>query len=228
MAFQKLIIATTDTETCGLGKAMQVYDYGYVIHGKDGKTLVENHGLVEEIYTDAERMMGAYYAKKSFSHYPRMLDRNEISLKPWAQLQAEFAGHCEEFGVNVFSAYNAGFDMRAIKITNELLGKGKKFLPYNMRTLCLWEFACTTIFKSENYRALARQEGWVSDKGNFQTTAERAYQYLAPSWKFVEDHTALSDARIETFVSAKCFSRKKRVPWGEMGGSWQKAQPRND
>jgi hypothetical protein len=227
MAFQKKIIATVDTETCGLGKHMDVYDFGYVIHDKKGAVLVENHGLIEEVYTDPKKMMSAYYAGKTFSHYARMLDQNEIKLKPWAQMQAEFAAHCEEFGVNVFAAYNAGFDTRAIGQTNEKLAS-KKFMPYKMDLLCLWEFACTTIFKSENYRALARQEGWISKAQNFQTTAERAYQYLAPDWKFVEDHTALSDARIETFVAAKCFSRKKRVPYNELGGSWQKAQPRND
>ena len=117
------------------------------------------------------------------------------------------------------------FDIGAIQATTKLLGAGK-FLPYNMRKLCIWEFACTTIFQSENYRALARQEGWITTAGNFQTSAEIAYRYLAPNWKFIEDHTALSDAEIETMILAKCFSRKKRIPWDEMGGSWQKAQPK--
>lgn len=223
--FEKQIIATVDTETCGLGKNMQIYDIGYVIHDKQGKVLAENHGLIEEVYTDAKKMMGAYYAGKTFTHYAGLLDRSEIRLKSWEQMVSEFAGHCEEHGVNVFAAYNLGFDARAIKLTTELLS-GSKFMPYKMRTLCLWRFACETIFRSQNYYALARQEGWQTPKGNYQTSAEVAYRYLKPDWKFIEDHTALSDARIEAQIAAKCFGRKKKIPYDlGTGGGWRLAQP---
>lgn len=225
MGFQKQIIATVDTETCGLDKDMQVYDFGYVIHDKNGTVLAENHGLIEEVYTDPKKMMGAYYAGKTFSHYAGMLDGNEISLKSWDTVAAEFAGHCEEFGVNVFAAYNLGFDSRAIKLTTEYLNKGK-FLPYSMRTLCLWRFACETIFRSQNYYALADQEGWKTPGDNYMTSAETAYRYLKPDWNFDEDHTALSDARIETQIAAKCFGRKKKVPYNlGTGEGWRLAQP---
>jgi len=226
MPFEKKIIATIDTETCGLGNKMQVYDFGYVIHDKQGNVLAENHGLIREVFTDAKQMMGAYYSAKVFTHYAELLDAGTIHLHSWNDMAQQFADDCEEHKVNVFAAYNLGFDTRAIKITSEALGRTKKFLPYNMQTLCLWRFACETIFKSNNYYALARQEGWQTPAGNYMTNAECAYRYLKPDWRFVEDHTALSDARIETQIAAKCFGRKKAVPYDlGTGAGWRIAQP---
>lgn len=223
--FDKIVVATVDTETCGLGKDCIVYDIGYVIHDKKGNVLTENHALIKEIFTNATRMMGAFYAKKTFTHYAPYLDSNTISLQSWQDFANQFAADCEEHKVNVFAAYNARFDTRAIKQTATLLG-ANKFLPYKMDLLCIWKFACQTIFQSENYYALARQEGWISAAGNFKTSAEVAYRYLAPAWDFVEDHTALSDARIEKDILAKCFSRKKRIPYNELNSCWQEAQPK--
>lgn len=229
MPFEKKIIAVTDTETCGLGNKMLTYDLAYVIADKQGNVLAENHGLIEEIFTDPKQMKSAYYSGKTFSHYAPMLDRGEIRLKPWAQMQAEFVADCEAHGVNVFAAYNASFDIRAIGLTNRVLGAEGKFLPYKMDTLCIWRFACETIFQSANYYALAQQQGWKSEAGNFVTNAECAYRYLKPEWDFVEDHTALSDARIENVILEKCFSRKKKVPYNVgSGGAWQIAQPKGD
>ena len=58
--------------------------------------------------------------------------------------------------------------------------------------------------------------GWVSKAGNINTGAEYAYRFCAGDWGFIEDHTALSDAKIETDIMAACFAAKKRVPYGVM------------
>ena len=60
-----------DTETADLTGS--VYDLGYVICNKRGETIVERNWLVEEIFTDAKTMMGAFYAGKLFTHYAGML-----------------------------------------------------------------------------------------------------------------------------------------------------------
>lgn len=61
--------------------------------------------------------------------------------------------------------------------------------------------------------------GWVSPAGNIKTGAEFAHRYCSGDYSFIEDHTALSDARIETFIMAECFKLKKRVPYGKINGS---------
>ena len=77
----KLALLTIDTETVGLHG--HVYDVGYIIHDKKGTIAVERNWLVEENFTDAKKMMGAFYAGKHFTHYARMLQDGLITLKPW-------------------------------------------------------------------------------------------------------------------------------------------------
>ena len=42
---------------------------------------------------------------------------------------------------------------------------------------------------------------------------------------FIEDHTALSDAIIETQILASCFAQKKRIPYGKINAQpWRLVQ----
>ena len=60
--------------------------------------------------------------------------------------------------------------------------------------------------------------GWVSPAGNIKTGAEFAHRYCSGDHSFIEDHTALSDSRIEVAILAECFKQKKRVPYGKING----------
>tara|TARA_B100000575_G_C23015438_1_gene584803 strand:+ start:142 stop:861 length:720 start_codon:yes stop_codon:yes gene_type:complete len=210
------IIMILDTETCDLQG--NVYDVGYTVANKQGDILTSFNALVEEIFTDAEKMVGAFYAKKLFSHYAPMLDRGDISLMSWASIVDRIRSDAAEYGVNTLAAYNLGFDRRVMKQTNELLGNGSIFSA-PLKMLDIWQFACETKLSSATYKKLARQNGWVSSAGNIKTGAEFAYRFCSGDHGFIEDHTALSDAIIETDILAACYATKKRVPYNIMNGS---------
>ena len=211
MPNQKIIL-TLDTETADL--TGNVYDVGYIIHDKNGAILTSYNALVEEIFTDAKKMMGSFYAKKLFTHYAPMLDRGDIGLVSWADIVAQMQADVETFGVNVLAAYNLGFDRRVMRQTNGLLGNGP-ILP-KIEMLDIWQFACETKLSTATYKQIARCNGWVSDKGNIRTGAEYAYRFCSGDHGFIEDHTALSDAIIETDILTACYASKKRVPYGIM------------
>ena len=212
MTIAKKIIMVLDTEACDL--AGNVYDVGYTIADRKGVILTKKNFLVEEIFTDADKMMGAFYAKKLFTHYAPMLDRNTIALTPWASIVAEMQIDVDAFGVNVLAAYNLGFDRRVMRQTNNLLGLGP-IMPA-MEMLDIWQFACETKLSQQTYKDIARGNGWVSCKGNIRTGAEYAYRFCSGDHGFIEDHTALSDAIIETEIMAACYACKKSVPYGIM------------
>lgn len=211
MPMAQNIFMVLDTETCDLKG--HVYDVGYTITNKRGQILSEYNALVSEIFTDAEKMMGAFYARKMFSHYAPMLDAGDISLVPWADIVANIQSDVSVYNVNVLSAYNLGFDRRVMGQTNELLGNGAIFQS-PVKQLDIWQFACEAKLNTATYKQLANEQGWVSAAGNIRTGAEYAYRFCRGDWGFIEDHTALSDARIETAILADCFSAKKRVPYG--------------
>ena len=205
-------IMVLDTETCDL--AGNVYDVGYTIANRKGEIVTQYNALVSEIFTDAEKMTGAFYAKKLFTHYAPMLDAGTIRLQSWADIVAQMQNDAETFGVNVLAAYNLGFDRRVMRQTNALLGNGA-ILP-KMEMLDIWQFACETKLSTLTYKQIAKQNGWVSQAGNIRTGAEYAYRFCSGDHGFIEDHTALSDAIIETDILKACYASKKRVPYNIM------------
>jgi hypothetical protein len=207
----KMMLAVVDTECVGL-QDKSVYDFAWQIVDKKGNVYSEGSYLVEETIIDADKMMGAFYAKKIFSHYIPMLAKGIITIKPWKDIRSEFLADLDKFNVDVFAAYNVGFDMGAIKSTN---GEGK-FLHRPMRVLDIWQFACETILSSKTYMQLAREQNWVSDAGNIRTNAEKAYSYISADWNYIEEHTALEDVKIENKILAACFRQKKKIPFGKV------------
>ncbi len=213
MTIEKKAIMVLDTETCDLKG--HVYDVGYTVTNRKGEIAKTYNALVAEIFTDAELMMGAFYARKLFSHYAPMLDRGEISLVSWADIVTQMRADAKEYNINVVAAYNLGFDRRVMRTTNKLLGNGPVFegcFP-NPRLLDIWQFACETKLSQARYKEIARNLGWVSSAGNIKTGAEYAYRFCSGDHGFIEDHTALSDAIIETKILADCYACKKSVPY---------------
>jgi len=203
-------IMVLDTETCDLKG--HVYDVGYTITNRRGLIRQNRNWLVEEIFTDASKMMGAFYARKLFTHYAPMLQAGEIEITPWAEIVKTMQADVEAYGVNVLAAYNLGFDRRVMRQTNELLGSGP-ILP-KLDQLDIWQFACETKLSQKRYKEIAENLGWVSAAGNIRTGAEYAYRFCSGDHGFIEDHTALSDAIIETKILADCYACKKSVPYG--------------
>ena len=215
MTIAKKSIMVLDTEACDL--AGNVYDVGYTITNRKGEIISSFNALVLEIFTDASKMMGAFYAKKLFTHYAPMLNRSEVALMPWADIVAQIRYDMALYNVNVISAYNLGFDRRVMRQTDALLRGGNAQNPIvenGVELLDIWQFACETKLSQVTYKELARSRGWVSDKGNIRTGAEYAYRFCSGDHGFIEDHTALSDALIETDILAACYACKKTVPYG--------------
>lgn len=209
---QQKNILVLDTETCDLQG--WVYDVGYVITNKRGDVLDTFNALVEEVFTDAEKMMGAFYARKLFTHYAPMLDRGDVRIMPWQSIVDRLRADFNAYDINLVSAYNLGFDMRVMRQTNDLFGDGKPVLPAKPELLDIWQFACEAKLNTRTYKKLAHEMGWVSAAGNIRTGAEYAYRFCAGDWGFIESHTALDDALIETRILASCYAAKKRVPYG--------------
>jgi len=225
MTISKNIFMVLDTETCDLSGS--VYDVGYTICDKKGAILKTYNALVKEIFTDGKRMMGAFYAKKMFSHYAPMLDDGIVKLTDWADIVAQIRADVAEFGVSTISAYNAGFDLRVMRNTNALIGDGSPILGKGLKVLDIWQFACETKLSQKAYKKLARSRGWVSPKGNIKTSAEFCYRFTSGNHDFIESHTALDDAIIETQILAGCFAQKKKIPYGKINAQpWRLVQDR--
>lgn len=204
-------IMVIDTETTSLEGF--VYDIGYTIADKAGKIHGSGNWLVEEIFTNADEMMGAFYAKKFFSYYARALADGDISLRPWPDIVAQMQSDVLEHSVTAWAAYNLQFDKKVIRNTQKRLGSGLTVFPSKPLELCLWRFARQTRLQTKTFRKWAREQGFLTKTGKPKTTAEIAYRYFFGDWNYSEPHTALGDAIIETEIMATCFSAKQKIPW---------------
>jgi hypothetical protein len=226
-----------DGESTGLADKAYLFDFGYVIGNRKGDAIVERSFLVREILTNPRIMLGALYnddwrammGGKLFSHYIPELARHNAALYNWSDIVATMREDMLTHSVDVFAAYNLRFDMGAIATTQKHINNAGKVLAYTPDLLCLWEFACTTLCNTPMYHRIAEQmgndAGWITDAGNVRTNAEKVYAYVSGQYDFVENHTALSDARIEFEILQRLLASKKTIPYNVLDHMpWRKAQ----
>jgi len=211
---KKNIYCVFDTETIGVDKKW-VYDLGMVITAKTGRQLYKKRWIIEEIINIPNIEEIAFYGEKIRTFY-----KKEQAVK-FALAREEFRDIMEYFKVNVITAYNLKFDMSAIKQTLAYTKIGNKFLNNPVDYFDLWNASCNSIFQQSLFKKIAEQQNWLTEKGNFITTAEIAYRYITGNYNFIESHTALEDAVIESKILQDVCRQKKgyqknqiiHMPW---------------
>lgn len=77
----------------------------------------------------------------------------------------------------------------------------------------LWGIACDRLINIDKYRNYCLQNKLLTVSAQFfKTSAETSFQYLMAQHDFIEDHTALSDALIESAILTKALKKGKIEP----------------
>lgn len=77
----------------------------------------------------------------------------------------------------------------------------------------LWGIACKNLIMTQGYKKYCLDNKLVTNSVKyFKTSAETTFQYLLKKYDFVEEHTALSDAKIEAAILVKALQKKKVEP----------------
>lgn len=227
-------ILVLDTETTGDFGQPLIYDFGYRIVDREGTILFERNAIVREVFENKFLMDKAYYSEK-VNNYKQMIDNQEIEVAPFRELIKEFVNMARKHNVEIISAYNLAFDVKALNGTMRMCysqGHDEKILEKlieqkNKKLLCIWNLACETILDTDEYRAYADVHGFVSEKGNYKTNAEVAYRYIKDLPDFVEKHTALADVEIEVEILLTILNHYDgNLTYGLHYGSWKKVQPK--
>lgn len=99
------------------------------------------------------------------------------------------------------------------------------FRDYSFPMIDLWNVACTQLVNKWAYKDACARFPMVSNSGRyFKTSAEAVFRYLIDDYDFIEAHTALDDALIESkiFYTAieqglKIETGVKAFPFRELG-----------
>lgn len=77
----------------------------------------------------------------------------------------------------------------------------------------LWGIACDRLINIDKYRNYCLENKLLTASVlYFKSSAETSFQYLMKNYEFVEDHTALSDAIIESQILTKALKKGKVEP----------------
>lgn len=202
-----------DTETCNGLESPLVYDLGLTVIDSAGNIVFEYRAIVDEIYNGMpDLMQSAHYARK-LPAYNQAIARGTLQVLPLARIRKDIHDIVKRFRVRDVWAYNAYFDRKALKNTVLTISNGLQayLLPFGLVYRDIWSLACNTVLCSRNYYRYVIENDAYTPKGWPRTDAEITYRYLSKHQNFIESHTALDDARIESYILARLLKRKEKV-----------------
>lgn len=221
-------ILILDTETVGDFGQPLVHDLGYCIVDKDFNVLKATRHLVKQPRECKWALEASDFYKTKATMYNDSIAKKEVDIVMWNDMLKEFLGDLREYKVGCISAYNLAFDYRALNFTNQFLNNGdltfEKLLD-KKKWLCIWNLACETILQGDEYKQWCKDNGYISEKGNYMTNAEASYKYITGRLDFNEEHTALADVLIEKdilkYIVENC---KHKANYGLQYACWRKVQ----
>ena len=202
-----MYVMIIDTETANSIDQPLPYDFGWAVVDTETGEIVDKHSYVcAEIFLDKELMSSAYFAEK-VPHYWNDIKSGKRQLKKFLNIRKELWSCLKTFNIKHVGAYNMGFDKRASNNDTRYLTSSylRWFFPFKVELFCIWHMACTSFLNTSNYIRFALDNGFVSEAGNIQTSAECAYRYLTNDPEFEESHTGLEDVLIETAIYLNCL-----------------------
>lgn len=202
-----------DTETCNGLESPLVYDLGLTVLNRDGSIRYEYRAIVEEVYHGMPELMASAYYSKKLPSYDVAISNGTLQVLPLARIRQDLYNIVKVYDVKDVWAFNAYFDRKALRNTVLTISNGlqPRLLPYGLVWHDLWNLACSTALKSRNFYRYVIENDAYTPGGWPRTDAEITYRYLSKCHNFIEDHTALADARIESWILAKLLKRKGRI-----------------
>ena len=202
-----MYVMIIDTETANSIDQPLPYDFGWAVVDTEKGEIVRKFSYVcAEIFLDKELMNSAYFAEK-VPHYWDDIKSGKRQLKKFLNIRKELWSCLKTFNIKHVGAYNMGFDKRASNNDTRYLTSSylRWFFPFKVELFCIWHMACTSFLNTSDYIRFALDNGFVSEAGNIQTSAECAYRYLVNDPEFEESHTGLEDVLIETAIYLNCL-----------------------
>ena len=196
----KNIYCTLDTETFGgASKPKGIYHIGGFIHDRQGNVLAGFNYVIAEHYEEIQKDS---YAKKNFALYEKMVaDGVATMIDSEEHAIAMVDALCNFYAVRYMMAFNSGFDY--CKTACRDLLEGREFID-------IWLMALQTLAIRKKYVEFCRENDLRSRSGKtVSTSAEAMYAYITGNAEYIEEHTALEDAKIEMEIFLACVRSHK-------------------
>lgn len=192
-----------DTETTSLEKCF-CYNIGYtILDTETGKNIIEKDFVIEQIWHNLPLFSSAYYADKRPIYVNRMRSR-KTTMKKFGQVTREMIRDINNFDVVGAYAYNSPFDEKVFNFNCDWY---KCENPFD--TIPIFDirgYVHNKIAFTDEFQQFCEDNQLFTEAGNYSTTAETLFKYISQNIDFEEEHTALSDSKIETEILKYCIS----------------------
>ena len=212
-----------DTETCngiatdnGLDLSQSlVYDIGCAIVDKKGNIYEEQSFVIADIFIGLKDVMkSAYYAKKIPMYWDDIKNgtRQLVTLHTARTIILDMMSR---YNTTIMVAHNAGFDARALNITERYVSKSKYryFFPYGFEWFDTLKMATDIYGNQPSYKRFCESNDYMTKHRTprVRLTAEILHRYLSGDNDFAESHTGLEDVKIEAQIFAQCMRQHKKM-----------------
>ena len=220
-------VLVLDSETANDISQPICYDIGWAVLDTHTGELIEKYSFaVAEIFLDKELMASAYFAEKIPTYWEE-IRKGERQLKSIFNIRKTLHACMKTYGIKRVFAYNMGFDRRSTNNSIRYITGSfyRWFFPYNTELLDIWHATCVSLLNTKKFCNWATENGFVSEKGNIQTSAEVAYRYLTNQIDFIEKHQGINDVEIEAALLMNCVKRKVKMEYYQINTAcWRKVQ----
>ena len=191
-----------------------VYDFGYEIFTKKGKTKVARSFVIAEIFLDKSLMTSAYYAEK-VPNYWKDIKKGKRKLVKFETAWRIFKQDLKKYDIKAVFAHNARFDLNALNKTARYLTGSKKrfFFPKRIEIWDTLKMARNTIGRTEEYTTFCIEHDFLTKHRVPQNrlTAEILWRFISGDIDFEESHTGLEDVQIEKEIFLFCLKLDAKV-----------------
>lgn len=177
-----------------------------------------------------QRKNGTIVSKQNFAinkikEWEKAIANGTLEVRPWGYIMHQLGQDIDNYGINLFGAYNILFDRGAIACTNEIISKNfyKSYCPKLWKLDFIdWMELVKVIAKSPEYVEWAINHGALTPKGKIKFTAETVFQFLtnnstlqetkvldSTSWS--ETHLAIEDIDCEGVIVQGAISIARRT-----------------
>lgn len=196
-----------DTETISLNKRF-IYNIGYVITDGDGKVLLERDMVIRQVYDNKPLFATSYYADKR-PLYTKYMKGRRTKKVSWGEACRIMCKDIKDYDVADGYAYNSDFDEQAFYFTHCFFGNKRRPLD-GIKVHDIMDYI-KVITETEDYKSFCKKHGLITKHATprAKQTAESVYAYLTNNGEYEEEHTALADSRIESFILTKCLKLRE-------------------
>lgn len=195
-------IVVFDTETTSLEKPF-CYNIGYVIADiESGKVLCKKDFVVEQVWHNPMLFTTAYYFDKREIYISRMKGK-KCTMEKFGYICQEMIRDFKAYQVELAFAYNSPFDIKVFEWNCEWFKCNNPF--DNVPIKDIMNYVHTFIAFRKEYQDFCNKHEFFTENGNYSTSAETLFRYIANKIDFEEEHTALADSLIEFEILRTCL-----------------------